>query len=299
MIKAIEDFLHRRNTSISLRIRKDETKVLFNTIIKHSNLSGNYILDAYLNGINSYRNGLDVACIFYCGLAVELALITRITKSGSKIPDKFWQLIERAERIGILTDGIKDKAVSVEELRNIYVHLQTLLYYLAASAKRELDMWQITYSIYNDPISRKDRNLKRAFKYVKNEYDEKQATYAKLKVYSNGKVSSKKLKFMQDRELRYSSFISRKHDFLRISSINDKDYKKWKKVQQISKTLDNGDRLGLYDAVRFDAITQLEWSFEVLKELEFFDKNYSVYYDTYFINKDNGKFVVYKKPDYY
>lgn len=303
MIKSIERFIHKRNTNRSLKERKEETEVVFELISKEADQSTSYVLSTYLNGIDSYRKGLDAASIGYCGLSVELGLVFRLNEKNLQIPGKFWQLRDLAKQNGIIPNSNSVKRVEdVERLRNAYVHRQSLLSYLALSAKAELHSWEMIYGMERAGIERGwirfDAYMKRAFNHVQEEYNEKKAVFEQLEGFSHVGLNPRTMAFLKNRQHEFQSFLGRKYDFVHMGGVNDKNYKKWKKAMHVSKFLGSGDHLDLYTVSRFDAVTQIEWSFKVLKDLRFIPSDYEMLYDEHGIDYYHGKFVIYEPRKY-
>lgn len=257
----------------------------------------------YIDSLESYRKGLDLASIQYGSLAVELGLVLRVKQKTGSVPNTFGELINIASREGILTNqDFTNEARKIKELRNIYVHLQSLLHYLASSVKRELgwaeNLYEHSKTIVALPWMKNDRIMKRVLKDEKKEFDEKNKMYSKLKDYMATRLRPAQEEFIKSREQEYKTFISYKYEFADWSlNLNKKNYEKWKKAQEISKTLAKGDLFGLYDITRFDAVNQLEWSFHVLQNIGFIKKEYGVYYDRGYY-RNEGEFTAHIKPEY-
>lgn len=281
MVKFLEELSRNRNIKNALKDRKRETKELLKIVSEDISNPKDYVIDAYLKSIDSYRNGLDFASIFYGGMAVELGLILKLNKNNNAISKKFYQLIESAKKTGILkTDKSVENARKVEYLRNLYVHPQNLLKYLYRSAESELYIYGVLYE-FGDMNDRKWwlKHHRRTYKYIEEEYKSRKDAFSKLKDFSNVQVDIKTDAFIKKQIEEYYSFTYRRYHLLSTKSADDKNYKLMVKAQKLSNTLESGDSFGVFDITRFNAVNQLVWVFNVLEVLGLFKHKYAIFHD--------------------
>jgi hypothetical protein len=279
--------IHKYNIYKSLKSRKKETGELYKVIVKENIKSRDFILNTFFLGIESYRNGLDAAAIFYFGLSVDLGLRVKLkehNKMGA-LPSKFGGLIERLKNTSInniLSIDNKDETIQkfsdVEDLRNIYIHPDNFLYYLYKQSEADL----LLYEPLANENPTKDKTITKIDNYFKEWYTERKAIYDELSPYKdlaleNVSLTTKNNEFIQKRISKFNSFITYKYDIIH-RPLNEKNrIKIWEKAEherRLAKTLSNGDPLGLYGYTRFDAREQMVWCFELLQSLNYFKKKY-------------------------
>ncbi len=90
------------------------------------------------DGVDAYLNAFDNATIYYAGLAVELALMTRLGDKGllgNRAPI-FADLIGLASKNRILTKTGTERAHRIRKIRNAYMHYYNVARLSAVSHAR-------------------------------------------------------------------------------------------------------------------------------------------------------------------
>lgn len=207
-----------------------------------------YSMKFLIEGVGAYLWGLDEAAIYYSSLAVELILLSRLTnKYGQFSLDKmnrFKLLIKNCKKEGILDEERGQDADNLRLLRDCYIHYDNLLNYSSAMSRKLI----ASFSSADNKLTEEDRknieNLKSTF-----------SIFEKAYPFSKARILS----------VERTSFLSRRIE----------EYAKW--LQSQGLTLIDVLRIGFtkeenmrYRRVRqqkFDALTSLQWSLQLLQFL--------------------------------
>ena len=209
---------------------------------------GYYPVRFFVDGVEAYRYMFDNASIYYSATAVELGLVLKLRDkidqgASSKMPGFKWLI----DNCGDLLDELgKQKAHRVRRIRNCYIHYQNIIGY---NSHLEASWRQLARQLRQLKDATRDKELRRLLRML---LEDDTGDKAPMPIFRLGKVQ-----LNQD----IIQFIEERHS----------EYREWlgsvppEKVRRLpdNKFADH------YHIEVFDALTCLNWSFDLLKYLEF------------------------------
>jgi hypothetical protein len=192
------------------------------------------------NGIGTYLLGLDEATIYYSSLAVEIILLAKLTNTYGEYRHEemntFCSIIKNCEKVGILDQERKKLADKLREVRDCYIHYDNILNYASDMSKK----------LFESVASKAE--------HVKNSKADLMdfSPFEKAYPFSKARpLSAKRTNFLSERGDEYVKWLkSQGLDIIDVVKIGytAEENMKYRRVRQ----------------QRFDALTALKWSFQIL-----------------------------------